>query len=53
MDSHQLWLVIALVLFLVASIQGFFGPASPTQFYMRLHPGWLACAAVVCFFLIK
>ncbi len=53
MTSHDLWLVGALVFFLLASVIGFTREESPNVRFWGLHPGWFACAMVTCYFLIK
>lgn len=49
MAAHDLWLVFALVFFLAAT----FREVNTTVRLWGIHPGWLACACVDCFFLIR
>jgi hypothetical protein len=52
MAAHDLWLVFALVFFLIAAFRGFLlTPAQP--FYASIHTGWLGAALVTCYFLIR
>lgn len=55
MASHDLWLVFALLFFLAAAFLGCFTapPANVGRRLWGIHPGWLACGCVTCFFLIR
>lgn len=51
MAAQTLWLVFALVFFLVAAFSGCF-KSEGTPLW-GVHPGWLGAASVTCFFLIR